>query len=725
MSFDQLMQLLFGQLGTQLGGWDAVCAMNTDSVNALLFQQFLTADPSAPSRSIQTLVYADDNYFLLEVWLGPPSISFQTTGAVIQMDLVSASLATIDATAASPSIVSVVQLPPDSAFLTGTVSLSAVQGTVTEPGQVLATVPAGAWTAEAFVGIDASAATQLQQALQDYLSTNPVQYQLGSVAQSNVPPCLTPTAFSVAMQPGSGSDGCVLILIQTTGSGGPIGPLSFYPIPDGYTASLFISTQVIFAELILASLAQQLPTITFGASSDSWGDWVVAGTGGSLNIGVIQPEGSTLPASCSATSTTAAPVSISGVGFAACGFYPADQNPPIGQIQIGWLNDWNQYWAYTGDFGETTSDSIGMQVTYSANGQATVSANNEIALSIVDPTVAVITTSGPSWWEKNIEGYFDATDAVQTAIQTTIQNGIGSLQLPDISTFSLLNLLFPALNAITLQQAAVPRDLMSAGIMQALFSVTPATSSVQPGATVQFSAADSQGTPLVVNWELSGFGQGSIDTNGLYTAPTTISHPEIVVVTAVNSANTDQTASAMVIVTNAASVQVSPPSVTLMPGDSYSFQVTDSDGNPIAATYALDPNEGTIQQGSNPGQFTYVAPTSQVNVTLTAATSAGSGTATINVATTTSISVTPSSPNIAGLGTTTITTNASSVGESTLQWAVYPAGTGTVTPNPLDSTQATYTAPASIGGPVGVDIVAFNLDDMVWGKTQVIVAASS
>ena len=84
-------------------------------------------------------------------------------------------------------------------------------------------------------------------------------------------------------------------------------------------------------------------------------------------------------------------------------------------------------------------------------------------------------------------------------------------------------------------------------------SISPTTAQVQPGGQVQFLATVSGTTNSVVNWSLSGpFCSGNvcghIGPTGVYTAPLTAPHPNVVTVTATSLADLSKSAQAAVIV---------------------------------------------------------------------------------------------------------------------------------------------------------------------------------
>jgi hypothetical protein len=96
-------------------------------------------------------------------------------------------------------------------------------------------------------------------------------------------------------------------------------------------------------------------------------------------------------------------------------------------------------------------------------------------------------------------------------------------------------------------------------------SVSPTTASVAVGKTQQFAATVSGTSNTGVTWAVvGGASEGTISSNGLYTAPSTVPNPPTVTVTATSQANTSQSASATVTVTAAAgAITVTPNSATV------------------------------------------------------------------------------------------------------------------------------------------------------------------
>jgi hypothetical protein len=137
-----------------------------------------------------------------------------------------------------------------------------------------------------------------------------------------------------------------------------------------------------------------------------------------------------------------------------------------------------------------------------------------------------------------------------------------------------------------------------------------------------------------VVWAVSPGGVGTIDNTGLYTAPSSITSPQIVTVTATSVADSTQTASASVWLSPPISVGVSPATATLGQSQTQAFTATVANDLNGAVSWSITP----AGLGSVNGTGLYTAPgtiTSAQTVTLMAtsvdnATASASATVTLS-----------------------------------------------------------------------------------------------
>ena len=146
-------------------------------------------------------------------------------------------------------------------------------------------------------------------------------------------------------------------------------------------------------------------------------------------------------------------------------------------------------------------------------------------------------------------------------------------------------------------------------------SVTAAASTVSVNETVQFTATIANLSSTLVNWEVAGViggnlaTNGSIDSNGLYTAPPVPPTNNVVVITAVAQAQTSLTATANLTIEPPATITgVAPANATVAAGGLQIFTATFSSGTGIGVNWfinnspscsAIAATKGTTTSGSS------------------------------------------------------------------------------------------------------------------------------
>ena len=126
-------------------------------------------------------------------------------------------------------------------------------------------------------------------------------------------------------------------------------------------------------------------------------------------------------------------------------------------------------------------------------------------------------------------------------------------------------------------------------------TVTGAASSVNVNGTVQFTASILNLSSTLVNWQVNSVQSGNstygtIDTNGLYTAPKTVPTNNVVTITAVAQGQTSLTATANLTILPAAAISGISPStnVIVAAGTSQAFSATVSGGGSIAVYWYVN-----------------------------------------------------------------------------------------------------------------------------------------
>jgi uncharacterized protein (TIGR03437 family) len=146
-------------------------------------------------------------------------------------------------------------------------------------------------------------------------------------------------------------------------------------------------------------------------------------------------------------------------------------------------------------------------------------------------------------------------------------------------------------------------------------AVTPASVTLGPGESQQFTATLTNTANTAVRWSIFP-DIGSITQGGLYTAPGQVGVSSIVTVTAVSQADGTKLAQALVTLVNRVTISLAPSAVTLTANQTQQFTATVAGTNNTAVTWTLTPNIGTITPGGlYTAPATLIAP---VTVTLQA-----------------------------------------------------------------------------------------------------------
>jgi len=208
--------------------------------------------------------------------------------------------------------------------------------------------------------------------------------------------------------------------------------------------------------------------------------------------------------------------------------------------------------------------------------------------------------------------------------------------------------------------------------------ITPNTASVPSRLTQQFTSKVTNSTDTAVTWSTT---QGSINSSGLFTAPS-VSTDTTVTITAKSQADPSDSATATVTVTPPVSVSVSPTSVTMNAEKQQAFTATVNNTDVTRVTWTA--TDGTISGG---GMFTSPNVTQNTMVRITATSvedPTKSATATVTVMPPISVSLTP--------GTATVTSATKQQFNGTTQNSTNPAVTWTTTAGTISGT-GMFTAP--------------------------------
>lgn len=707
------------------GGWDAICAINAESLNGLFREWFMTSDPGGPSQHVQLATLyglpSDLTWALLDVWLGPPEISFPPFGrplsANVSMLVASGSLLVFDRL--TGNLRSAMTLQPDVASISASIDLTRTTGQAAL-GNLTLQFGTGDYS-PAITGIDPTSlmGVELSRSLQSWFSANNVTVDLGGITTSSVPPGLQPTSFQFVSQPNpeAPNDGCVLLLIQTNGSGGQVAPLQTYPIPDGRTAALLIANQVLFNQLLPNQLSPYAPRGCSFTGQLS-GDTYHAGMTGTYVIGELsnaqaplKPYSSTGQRESGSLVYQPAAITIDMTSLSL--------DPTQGGLSLTYAYGWNQPWAYDWEVAGITvpgccCGSAGMALQVQATAPVVISDPKSCVVTFSFNTQANCSTQPDQNLVEAFDGYDPSAD-MGSIIAYGMEFLFDFIRIEGLPVFALENLLFYPNQTMTLSNGCVPCDLLLVGDVLPVLSVAPAITTLAPGGpALQFTATYlGQATPPTVVWEIEpSQNWGSIDSStGVYTPPATIERSRVVNVTATTG---NDAASAIILLYSpqpaSQHVVVGPPMLTVVGGKSSLVTATDRSGKDLDVEWTLDPPSptgGTVSM-SDEG-WIYTAPTDVSivsSVKLTAANSenrAETGTIplTLVAAESTVIEISPSSPTVAVNGCVQFTATPSDPEVVSVNWVVY-------TESPMDNFAAgsiegdgltvTYHAPAQGGG---------------------------
>ena len=722
-------------------GWDAVLALNNQQVNALFFQQYLRAGPTNPLPGQRLRVMLNvgegETFWILDVVLGPPEWSFQpgSPSATLEMALIKGSVIAFDPT--TRTIHNAVRIRPNESKLTGALELAKVTGEVNQLGAVVADLGASAYS-PTIVGVDPASPwnAAIGNAVTAFFAHNETKFHIGSIAPGKVP-SLMPTDFHFTTQQKSNADdACVLLLIQTSGPAGTNGPLAAYPIPDGHTAGLLISDRALFNGALADPLNASFKNFGVHFSGNNTnGNWTTTGSGGAITVGQVNGQNKLWPNSqawSSDSKCNEAKVRISLNGFSL--------SASNGKIVATWNCKQPQYWSVyncnvpIGNMPQVCGNNAfqtSIQVNYTQTFDVIMKSGSDstVAFNNHAPDLKAIPADFPSGWDRLWLG-----DHVPAAIFTSIQNALAKVfkdfTIPDVNTFALTSLLFPSQHAVHLKEVALPAGLYLTGSLDQPIAVNPDRTTLRPGQSIQFTVAGRQASDIL--WKPPRI--GSISATGYYTAPSSMSSAEVVVITAVSASNPDSVGSAMVLVYQspaATGVAVTPGGSLVTPGQHVQLSATDATGNPVSVDWTLSPAIGQIDPGLGQGLYIYTAPANVSRATEVTASAVNpdnhgqTGKAIIGVVPSTHISVKPEQSSLK-YGTTVDLIAAITTGDADdLRWVVYPVGAGKVEPNADDQTKATYTAPCAPPKGNQVFVVAYLVNDQAAGLGIAIIKLSS
>ena len=292
---------------------------------------------------------------------------------------------------------------------------------------------------------------------------------------------------------------------------------------------------------------------------------------------------------------------------------------------------------------------------------------------------------------------------------------LAASQTVTVTAISLSNAAQTASASVMLTAAGSPAPTSNGGSV----FILPSSASLTAGQGIWFSGGVSGPHNSGISWSLSP-PVGTI-TNGYYLAPSTILNSQVVMLTATSLADPNKSASVPIsLISNSGggaavpqsqpttvTAQLTPSSVSLVPGQSAQFSFSLSNGTIPPASWSLVPNIGTLTNGL------YTAPASvatQTSVTVIA-TSTTDSTKTASAAITlhpntvqaVSISVSPGSVSLTSGQVAQFGATIGGTSNTASTWSLSPAVGSIVS--------GTYTAPVSITTQQAITISATSVAD--------------
>ncbi len=721
-SVTDVLQTMSGKTVTL--GWDVVVGYDAASINDLFAQQYVAnVKQNANLQPISATISLAEGVQvqLVNVILGPPLISFDAQlanqQATITMNFVSGDVLVVEQSG-SVQYVSAYQsiVPGDQYALQMTVDLAQVQGDVTASKEVVVDLQnASQCTVNLLPGT--SDAAYLGTYFQSFLAKEAqgeLTYQLGALTMGTSED-LVPTSFEIRTQPNPAttSDGAVLLFVATTYNPGggqtPDATLPYF-IPSDYGCFVFVGSKTLFGNVMpsyFSSVLQGSPTFAVNQGSGSNAASWLAFTGGNANCGTMSAEWTSGNVNyrfwAGSYSGPLSPVHEDVlIPFDGLSIEPSND-----LLTVNWSTSWSQKfagWMQSGKFAAPSSSNVSINVTGSFTATPEVSSSNDNLIQFSGSGSPAFTWQQSDWFQKYC-GNGNVRDGFATQMASfakPVAKSILSLKLPQVNTFAVDHLLFPAENVVQLSEAYVPGDLACFGTIEpaSTFALSPLQSVIAAGQTVQFTASNGV---TVSEWGMNPI-RGTI-ASGLYTAPSFVPSSTPVVITATSADNDVATAIVMVV---PSPVTISPAFTMVFPNDA-----------PVPFTAAVL-GGGTVTwsvagSGSIDANGLYTPPsTVPAGVSIdTITASAGSESATATVALVNAVLAFALDPPYAALGANGA--QAFTTSGATYTWSVSPASAGSVDQN------GNYSAPYEIAQNTTALIVAQDASDASLVGTAIVI----
>jgi Immunoglobulin domain len=258
-------------------------------------------------------------------------------------------------------------------------------------------------------------------------------------------------------------------------------------------------------------------------------------------------------------------------------------------------------------------------------------------------------------------------------------------------------------------------------------TITPSSATLVAGSTQQFAAHVTGALETAVTWTVNGSGCtgrscGTISSNGLYVAPTSVPSPDLVTVKATSVADPTKSASASLTIIAAVSVMLSinPTNASVPTNGTQLFTANVSGTSNTAVSWRLSgagcsgSGCGSLSTGGSSAVYSapIVAPSpATVSVVATSiADATKSASAVVTIVPAIVVSVTPTDASVAAGSTQQFTSSVVGTSNSAVTWTITGTGCkgaacGTI------SSSGLYTAPAAVPSPATVTVSATSVSD--------------
>lgn len=340
------------------------------------------------------------------------------------------------------------------------------------------------------------------------------------------------------------------------------------------------------------------------------------------------------------------------------------------------------------------------------SASATVVIQSSVAVAVsVSPSSAQVPTGGQKQFSATVTG---TTNTAVTWSLSGCSGACGSISSSGLYTAPAS---VPSSGKVTVVATSAASSSASGSASVTIvsgsgLSISPAFPQVKPQGQIQFSASGT-GSGIVV-WGVTGSGCsgitcGSINSSGVYTAPTTPPSPDTVTITVTSLTNPGVTGSTVVTISSTnVNVSVSPSSVSVGIGGKQQFTATVTGSSNTAVTWSLS---GYDCAGTTCGTISasglYSAPATAPNppfVTITATSVADptkSASASVTITQVVGVTIAPTTAQVVEGQTKQFTASVTGTTNTGVTWSVSGtgcsgSGCGTI------SSSGLYTAPDSV-----------------------------